>query len=512
MIDRQRLPQVPARKENAVLEIIQSLRDINGLDVTTSSWDCAPYASDASGLVGHEPIAIVRPRSIPALTALIGRAAELGVPLQPVSSSAPHQRGDTLCRPGSIVVEMSAFNQVVRVDRRNRVALLEAGVTFAQLRAALTQQRLRPMLPLCPRPGKSALTAYLEREPIIYPRFQWDLSDPLLCIETIFGTGELFRTGGAAGPGTLSEQWAAGDAQKTPLGPGHSDIARIVQGAQGNLGIVTWCSAKVELMPASETLYRLDSPDLAQLIGLCYRLLRRNLPDICFIVDSAALAALQGQDLPSRPSHWHLLFSLSAPPLLGAEKLEWMQREVQQYCAEAGLSAQLQGFVPRHQALYRRLTGADPETSRRWWKHAGRPATAEIFFQTTLDRCTRFLPVHERVRAAQGWTAPTLCYIQPQLGGRCCHMEFIVPHDGDAQAAAALSALLETEVAELENSGAFFSRPYGPVIERTKARDSAAMRQRLGHIFDPHGVMSASQWPIVRHAQGRIPAGAGALS
>lgn len=484
-----------------MLQAMQMLHEIAGLDLIESPDQCVPYASDATGLSGHPPIAIVRPHTIPALIALIQRSAELGLHLQPISSAGPHQRGDTLCLPGSIVVEMSGFNQIVRVDRRNRVVLLEAAVTFPQLREALAQQGLRPMLPLCPRPGKSALTAYLEREPIIYPRFQWDLSDPLLCIETIFGTGELFRTGGAAGPGTLSEQWAAGDAQKTPLGPGHSDIARIIQGAQGNLGIVTWCSAKVELMPIGEMLYRLDSPDLAHLVALCYRLLHRNLPDICFIVDSAALAALQGKPVPLSASQWHLVFSLSAPPLLGAEKLAWMKREVKQYCAEAGLADQLHDFAPRHQLLHQRLLGADPEMPREWWKQAGQPATSELFFQTTLDQCTRFVAVHERVRTAHSWISPTLCYIQPQLSGRCCHLEFVFPHGGSITRAAVLSEMIAAEVAELEANGAFFSRPYGPLIEQTKARDSAAIRQRLGHIFDPDGVMAASQWAIVRHAK-----------
>ena len=481
-----------------MLNITESLSDIGGLSVSESAEDCNVYVSDAIGHQGHAPLAVVRPSTLPGLVSLIRRSDALGLHLQPVSSTGQHQRGDTLCGPDTMIADMSGFDQVVRVDRRNRVALFEAGVTFPQLQDAVSQKGLRPMLPLCPRPGKSALTAYLEREPTMYPRFQWDLSDPLLCIETVFGSGEMFRTGGAAGPGTLSEQWAAGDAQKTPMGPGHSDIARIIQGAQGNLGIVTWCSAKVEPVPAAETLYRLDSPDLGKLVELSYRLLRRNLPDICFIVDSNALAALQGEELPGGKPYWHLLFSLSAPQLLGAEKLAWMQPEVYQYCAELGLADQLQNFAANHQELHWRLIGGYPPANE-WWKQAGQAATRELFFQTTLDRCERFLPVHERVQKTHHSDSPSLCYIQPQIGGRACHMEFIFPHDGSTEKIEAVAELVADEALELSANGAFFSRPYGPLIELTSSPDTVEMCDRLAQVFDPTGVMAASLWPIVRH-------------
>jgi hypothetical protein len=41
------------------------------------------------------------------------------------------------------------------------------------------------------------------------PKYHWDIGDPLACVEVIFGTGDMFRTGAAAGPGSLEEQWAA---------------------------------------------------------------------------------------------------------------------------------------------------------------------------------------------------------------------------------------------------------------------------------------------------------------
>ena len=51
-----------------------------------------------------------------------------------------------------------------------------------------------------------------------------------------FGNGEEFRTGQAAGPGTIEEQWTVGGKQKSPYGPGTASFHRIIQGAQGTMG------------------------------------------------------------------------------------------------------------------------------------------------------------------------------------------------------------------------------------------------------------------------------------
>jgi hypothetical protein len=481
-----------------MLHTISLLSGIVDLEVNLDVAALERFARDDSGLVGQRPLAIVRPVTVPALQDLVQLAPTLGISLQPVSSTGEHHRGDTLCQANTVIVDMSGFDEVVRVDRRNRVALLEAGVTFDKLAAAVQEKGMRAMLPLCPRPGKSALTAYLEREPVIYPRFQWDNADPLLCLETIFGNGELFRTGAAAGPGTLAEQWASGNAQKTPLGPGHTDVARIVQGAQGNLGIVTWGTAKAEPAPARETLYVLTSHSLKALTSLCQTLLRRNLPDICFIVDGAALAALKGEDSFKAEPSWHLLFSLSAPQVMGEEKLAWVQAEVADHCREAGLERQLHEFVPQHVALHERLL--KPALNTSWWKKAGKAATRELFFQTTLDHCEHFLPVLRQQLRVHGWPGRPLIYIQPQLGGRHCHMEFVFPHDPAMRLPTAVTGMVCELACELKMQGAFFSRPYGPLVNVARAGRSAnALTDRLTEIFDPEGVMAGSRWPICRH-------------
>ena len=155
---------------------------------------------------------------------------------------------------------MSGLKEIVRVDRRNRVAMIEAGLTFTELIPELEKEGLRLNMPLLPRAGKSVIGSMLEREPVIMPKYHWDIADPLLCTEVIFGSGDLFRTGSAAGPGTLEEQWEVGAAQEVASGPSQADWYRIIQGAQGTMGIVTWATIRCERLP------RLENVNLGELI------------------------------------------------------------------------------------------------------------------------------------------------------------------------------------------------------------------------------------------------------
>ena len=101
--------------------------------------------------------------------------------------------------------------------------MVEPGVTFAELIPEMERNDLAPFMPLAPRGSKSVVTSALEREPITIPRHHWNPQDPLRCVEIIYGIGDLFRTGSAAGPGTLEEQWEIGRAQVRATGPAHTD-------------------------------------------------------------------------------------------------------------------------------------------------------------------------------------------------------------------------------------------------------------------------------------------------
>jgi hypothetical protein len=164
---------------------------------------------------------VVKPKNADDIQKIVNLANETLTPLVPVSSGPPHFRGDTVPGiGGAVIMDLGRMKKVIRVDRLHRVAMVEPGVTFEELIPAVEKEGLRLNIPLLPRKSKTVIGSMIEREPVIMPKYQWDISDPLACIEVVFGTGDMFRTGQAAGPGTVEEQWAAGGAQKEPQGPG----------------------------------------------------------------------------------------------------------------------------------------------------------------------------------------------------------------------------------------------------------------------------------------------------
>ena len=159
------------------------------------------YSRDMSFVHPVRPAYVVRPANSGEIEKIVQLANETKTPLVPVSSGAPHFRGDTVPGiGGAIIVDLSGMKRIVKVNRRNRVALVEPGVTFGELIPAVHKAGIRLNMPLMPRKTKSVVGSLLEREPVMMPKYHWDIADPLACVEICFGTGDMFRTGAAAGP------------------------------------------------------------------------------------------------------------------------------------------------------------------------------------------------------------------------------------------------------------------------------------------------------------------------
>ena len=97
---------------------------------------------------------------------------------------------------GGIVIDLSGWKKIHKIDYRNRAVRIEPGVTYDQLQEALAKEGLRPLMPLLPRKDQSVLTAHLEAHPMLIPEFNY--SEPLYTAEIVMPQGDIFRTGAAA--------------------------------------------------------------------------------------------------------------------------------------------------------------------------------------------------------------------------------------------------------------------------------------------------------------------------
>jgi FAD/FMN-containing dehydrogenase len=398
---------------------------------------------------------------------------------------------------GAVVVDLSRMKRIIRIDPSNRVAIVEPGVTFGELQAALKKAGMCAYLPLVPRKSKSVIGSVLEREPITIPSHHWDATDPMLCVEVILGTGDRLRTGEAAGPDTLEQQWEIGKAQMSPFGPTQMDVHRLVSGAQGTIGIVTWMSLKCRSLPKLSRPFLIPSEDVAPLIDLSYKLVRARLGEHLFILNGLNLACLLGRTaqeirkLRDILPPWVMFVSFEGYGNLPEEKVQYQEADLGEMARSGGLSpaTDIPGASAEEVCRWLSQSSAEP-----YWKLRFKGGFQDIFFLTTLDKTPGFVTAMSALAQKHKYPVKAIgVYIQAAVQGTSCHCEFNLYYDPTKPIELDAARRLDGEVAgELEKMGAFFSRPYGAWadIAYRRAGDTAVMQRKIKKIFDPHGILN----------------------
>ncbi len=457
------------------------------------------YSRDTSFVNTIKPEYVFKPRNTDDVEKLVNLARETLTPLVPVSSGPPHFRGDTVPGiGGAIIVDLSGMKKIIRIDRKNRVAMVEPGVTFGELIAAITKEGLRLNMPLLPRQSKSVVGSMLEREPVIMPKYHWDIADPLACVEVIFGTGDMFRTGAAAGPGTIEEQWAAGGSQKEAAGPAQASLYRVIQGAQGTMGIVTWASLRCELLPGLEEPFLVGSSQIDKLFELVHWLIRLRLVNECFVLNNANLAAILAkkwpddyQDLRDALPHWMLFFSIAGYDYMPEKRVSYQIKDMMDITQRAGVEpVQGMGRASANEVL----KVVHQPSEEPYWKLRHRGACHDIFFVTVYNKLPGLIGAMYDMADEAGYPASDMgVYLQPIVQGTNLHCEFNLFYDPESpRESERVRELSASAIKKLMDRGAYFSRPYGESTSVIMNRDAAtvAALRRVKMILDPDNVMN----------------------
>jgi hypothetical protein len=421
--------------------------------------DASAYRADRSGRIGAMPLGVARPVDIAQIEALVRWANKLRVPLVPVSSrGGPRRRGDTICPVPAVIVDLSGMTRVVHADGRDAIAVIETGVTFDELDAALAPHGLAAYRPLLPRRSKSVVAAFLEREPITCPGQHWDSADPLAALELVFGSGDAFRTGGAALPGTVEENLKRGNRQMLCAGPGQTDFGRVVQGAQGSLAIVGRASIICQRKPARTMPLFVTADSLAPLVTVAYAMLRKRLDGQLFLVNAAQLALITGAARAVLP-RWALYVELTAPSYFSDEAIAWQRGDLDAAAASHGaVVAELAGSVA--------AAGLAMTLARSPAEGFGdlRGAQEEVFFISQMSRAQTQIDALKDVADMDA----TPIYIQPVA-----------------------RRTARTAAERCNEAGAFFSRPYHLWADLSFAGNDTItpLLARTKSILDPNGIL-----------------------
>ena len=422
-------------------DIVNELAAFVGRDnVAADPASLEEYAQDESFVPRLTPWAVVRPGSAEEVQQVVAWANHTATPLVPASSGGPHFHGDTVPSvPGAVMLDLRRMDRILRIDRRNRMVVIEPGVTYPQLQAALAEEGMRVTPPLCPRANKSVVASLLERQPTLIPRYNFHLPEPLRSCGVVWGNGETMFTGEAGtGPESLEAQWQAGGVQADPKGPAQTDFFRLLTGAQGTMGVVTWAAVKCELVPGAHEYLFAAADELDELVDLTYRLDRLRLGDEVLIVNDAYLARLlksAGATVdPDALPAWTLVLGLGGREHFAAERVAVQKKDAAALADEFGLT--LHPSIPGASAgdIAAALAGCC-ETP---WKLAAEGACADVLFVSTLEEAPTFVEIAHIVADGHGYAAEDVgVYIQPQHQGVTHHVEFSLPYDPTDPATAA---------------------------------------------------------------------------
>lgn len=456
------------------------------------------YAHDQSFVSPMEPQLVVKPENVGEVQGIVKWANETNTPLIPVSSGPPRFYGDTVpSGPGAVIVDVSGMKKIIRINRRNRITIVEPGVTYSQLQPELAKEGLRLSTPLLPRANKSVIASLLERQPTLVPRYQFSILDPLRCLEVVWGDGNQFRTGEAGNQRSLEESWKSNFAQVVPRGPAQTDFYKLVSAAQGSMGIVTWASLKCEVLPELHKLFFVPAPRLDDLIDLTYRLLRFRFGDELLLLNSSNLASIlrdgteQIGALREKLPPWVILVGVAGRSILPRERVEFQEKDIKEIAGEFGLQVQSEVSGAMDEEVLEAILNPSREP---YWKLDYKGGCQDIFFMTTLDRTPEFVRTMYSIAEASNYPGSDIgVYIQPVHQGVSCHCEFSLPYEPADEVEVARTKELYTRASsKLLEQGAFFSRPYDIWANMVYSRDPQTMvvLRKIKNIFDPNNVMN----------------------
>ena len=486
--------QVVAEKEgyhkevkNKLISIVQEENVKDDQEIITK------YSKDVSLETPRRPSCVVFPKDTSQVCELVTYANEMMLPVVPVSSGT-HNYGSALPRMGGMVVDLSGWKKIHKIDYRNRAVRVDPGVTYDQIQEALEKEGLRALMPLLPRKDQSVLTAHLEAHPMMIPEFNY--SEPLYTAEIVMPKGDIFRTGAAAmAPPETTNTDLIG-----PWGPGF-DWNRLYTRSQGTLGIVTWANIMAEPLPTKQKIYLTAFDTIEDLVSFTYKIQRKWIGYECFALNRSNLAMMLANTMPGDflelkkvLPEYILLFCIAGLKRFPDDRIAYQEADFMEVAKECGVKPQLTLTEAPQAAPF-----FEKHLRRCWqkeiyWKDAYKGASADIFFLTPMERAQTFITSLKDEALSADYPSDDIgIYLQPIENGRVCHLEFTIPYNPeDAVECNTIRTLYKSASERMYGLGAHFTRAYGMWGEMVYGRNALHYQtaKMIKETLDPNNIMN----------------------
>ncbi|GGF91980.1 FAD-linked oxidase [Rhodococcoides trifolii] len=201
-------------------------------DLVVSDPDVvATYLHDEAEWAAYDaPLAVVRPRTADDVAAVVAFCARHAVPVVPRGAGTGLSGGANSVR-GCVIVSMEAMSSIVEIDELERLAVVQPGVVNDDLRAACAERGL--WYPPDPASSPwSTIGGNVATNAGGLCCVKYGVTrDYVLALQVVTGTGDTVRLG-----------------RRTAKGVAGYDLAGLMVGSEGTLGIVTEITVKLRPM------------------------------------------------------------------------------------------------------------------------------------------------------------------------------------------------------------------------------------------------------------------------
>ena len=464
-------------------------------NVSDAPDDLAGYSKDSSLLPPGVANIIAHPESAEHVSSIVKLANTKNIAVVPVSSKV-HFYGSTIPKQGGIIMDLGKMNKIIEVNVSDRRIRIEPGVTWKQLVPELERHGMKMVMPLLPHKDRSVVTDYLERE--VITNTVYDYGEPTQGLQVVWPNGDIFRTGSAS-VREYPDSMARGN---NPSGPG-LDFYRLVQGAQGTMGTITWMNLKIEAISQIDKILFAPIDDMARAQEFLYRVLPRRIGEEVLLLNNVDLATILAEKWPNDfetlrktlPS-WTLVMVICGLVRRPEEKIAYEEKFLSDVLRNEFNDIQLTDNLPQFPGIGKKLLTLlrNPWPKDIYWKHQWKGGAQSLFFICKPKDTPRHIETVNSLAARNGYAPEDIgMYIQPIEHNRACQMEFIFFYDpSDEVSKASIANLYQKSAAVLLNDGAFFTRPYGvlaPMIYE-RAGSYTALLKRVKKVFDSNNIMN----------------------
>ena len=461
------------------------------------------YSRDQSFVRRCKPNIVVKPKSLEEVQAVIRKCNKDKIPVTPYSSGL-NLRGAAIPDQGGVVLDLSGLDKIEEINEKDRLAVIEPGVTYEKLQDELTKRGYRAMVPWGVPPKRSVLSSYLERDPVLAAAsFEYG-NDLFLDMEMVLPTGEVFRTG----------NWGieGGEAGST-WGPIGFINYRFWTGAQGTFGVITKLALKIEPLPQVRKLFFFPFDSLEAAIVPLRKVQRRELGLECFGLDRFSLAALleeaweppdnfpcekvSSTDLEAlrqKLAPWTFLICLSGLDYFPEDKVSYEESVLREVCAEENVEplTSLPG-LPELEEIFLETLIYPWRKSLKKFRYKG--SCHNIAFHSPLAKIPELEGIIRNLAERHGYPTRDIGgYLLPIERGRAIYGEFDFPCDQEDQEETELVKRIWNEASEaLMDKGAYFARPYGRWADMIYSRYNTAHVSKLKDLkreIDPNNIMN----------------------